>query len=104
MQYDVYKNRNPASNQRFPFLLDVQAGLLEELDTRVVVPLAAEALFAGKTLTRLMPFVEIQDTQHVAVIPQLAGIARRELGDRVGNLGAAREEIIAALDLLLTGV
>lgn len=104
MQYDVYKNRNAASKKRFPFLLDVQAGLMEELDTRVVVPLASKELFAGKILTRLMPLLEIVGMELVAVTPQMAGIAKRELGECVGNLGLARQEIIAALDLLFTGV
>ncbi|MEW6282706.1 MAG: CcdB family protein [Candidatus Eremiobacterota bacterium] len=104
MQYDVYRNRNPASNKRFPYLLEVQAALLEGLDTRVVVPLAAREQFAGKILTRLMPLLQIKGKELVAVTPQMAGIAKRELGDCVGNLGLARQEIIAALDFLLTGV
>lgn len=104
MQYDVYKNRNASSNKRFPFLLDVQAELLEELDTRVVIPLAAREQFAGKILTRLMPLFKIKGKELVAVTPQMAGIAKRDLGDRVDNLGLARQEIIAALDFLFTGV
>lgn len=104
MQYDVYKNRNAANNKRYPFLLDVQAELLEGLDTRVVVPLAARELFAGKILTRLMPLFKLKGKELVAVTPQMAGIAKRDLGDCVGNLGQARQEIIAALDFLLTGV
>jgi toxin CcdB len=36
--------------------------------------------------------------------PQLAGIARSELGTAVGNIADQRSAIIAALDLLITGV
>ena len=44
-QFDVYRNENPGTCEEFPFLVDVQAELLEELATRVVVPLAkSEAL------------------------------------------------------------
>lgn len=39
MQFDVYENENPASRQRFPYLLDVQAELLDSLGTRVIIPL-----------------------------------------------------------------
>lgn len=42
-QFDVHRNRNPASRGRFPLLLDVQADLLESLGTRVVVSLAPAA-------------------------------------------------------------
>ena len=104
MRYDIYKNQNAASKKTFPFLLDVQAELLEDLDTRVVVPLAPKELFAGKILTQLMPVLDIKGKEHVSVTPLMAGIAKRELGGCVGNLATARQEIIAALDLLFTGV
>ena len=104
MQFDVYRNHNAVSKKRFPFLLDVQAGLLEDLDTRVVVPLAAKELFAGKILTHLMPVFKVKGKDHVAVTPQMAVIAKRELGSCVGNLAEARHEIIAALDFLFAGV
>lgn len=73
MQFDVYRNHNAVSKKRFPSLLDVQAGLLEDLDTRVVVPLAAKELFAGKTVTHLMPVFKFKGKDHVAVTPQMAG-------------------------------
>ncbi|MGH8711698.1 MAG: CcdB family protein, partial [Burkholderiales bacterium] len=38
-QFDVYRNANPATRARIPYLLDVQSDLLEPLTTRVVVPL-----------------------------------------------------------------
>lgn len=103
MQFDVYKNQNPASRERFPFVLDVQADLLDGLETRVVVPLAPRDFFEGKTLTRLMPVVEIQGQEYFAITPQISGIAKRELGRCVANLASARADFVSALDLLLTG-
>ncbi|MBF0624034.1 MAG: CcdB family protein [Magnetococcales bacterium] len=35
--------------------------------------------------------------------PELAGIHRRQLGARVDSLAQARDEIVAARDLLITG-
>lgn len=44
-QFDVFENPNKATNQAIPYLLDVQADLLDSLSTRVVVPfLAASAM------------------------------------------------------------
>ena len=37
------------------------------------------------------------------MVPELAGIPRRELGPVSGELGSARVEILQAIDLLLTG-
>ena len=103
MQLDVFKNDNPGSRERFPYLLDVQADLLQDLETRVVVPLAPEAAFAGKALKGLMPLVQVKGEPYVVVTPQLAAIARRALGAKIANLGEFRTDLTAALDLLFTG-
>lgn len=104
MPFDVYTNPNPAARQRFPYLLDVQADLLETLETRVVVPLAPREACAEATLTRLMPVLEVEGQELIAFTPQIAAIPRSRLGGHVGNVAGARSEITAALDLLLTGV
>ena len=36
--------------------------------------------------------------------PELAGVERRILGEKVGNLANHRQAIIGALDLLFTGI
>lgn len=104
MQFDVFQNKNPKSQQRVPYLMDIQDELLDSLDTRVVVPLIPEQNSRGFVVGGLMPSLEIKGKFYLAMIPQLAGIARRELGPCVGNISQARAEIIAALDLLFTGV
>ena len=40
-QFDVFENPNKETNQVVPYLLDVQADLLDTLSTRIVVPLVA---------------------------------------------------------------
>lgn len=51
-QFDVYINPNTATRKVIPYLLDVQADLLDTLTTRVVVPLikAEEMGLAAKHL------------------------------------------------------
>lgn len=102
-QFDVYRNVNPATRTAIPYLLDVQADLLDSLVTRVVVPLvlAAEMSAAAKVLN---PQFTVNDAVVVMSTAELAGIARRSLGDKVDSLAGQRDEIIAALDLLFTGI
>jgi toxin CcdB len=38
-QFAVYRNKSPRSKSTYPFLVDVQSDLLDELQTRVVIPL-----------------------------------------------------------------
>jgi toxin CcdB len=104
VQFDVHRNTNSSTKMRYPYLLDVQADLLSSLGTRVVVPLTLEKESKDMILTQLMPVFLIRGKKYVAVTPQMAGIARRELGDQIENLTEFRTEILAALDMLLTGV
>ncbi len=99
----VHKNKNGRSKAHIPFLLDIQSDVLEDLATRVVVPLHLRKSLAFKPMTRLMPEFEIDGHRVVMLTPQLAGISRRELGAQVATLSAHRGEILAALDLLVTG-
>jgi toxin CcdB len=103
-QFDVYRNRNAASRSRFPYLLDVQADILESLATRVVVPLAPAASARAKAVDVLMPRVKVDGKEFIAVVPQLAGISAAELGPRVTSVASDRAAFIAALDLLVTGI
>lgn len=101
-QFTVYRNTNPRTEDRFPFLLDVQADLLSDLGTRVVVPLA-RASAARKPIDRLTPIVEVAGEPYMLVTPQLAGIGVNEVGPAVSTLAPQRAEILGALDFLITG-
>ena len=103
-QFVVYKNRNAATRGRFPLLLDVQSDLLEPLSTRVVVPLSPVAAARDVVMKQLAPVLTFDGKQYVMLTPQLAGISTRELGQPIGSLVEERVTIIAALDLLITGI
>lgn len=102
-QFDVYLNPNKATCKAIPYLLDVQTDLLDTLVTRVVVPLmlADEMGLAAKHLN---PQFKIKGVAVVMSTAELAGISSRSLGDKVVSLKSKRDEIIAALDLLFTGI
>lgn len=102
-QFTVYRNKNPKSKAYIPFLLDVQSDLLGDLSTRVVVPLFSKT-HSPKPFTRLTPELELEDQTLVLMTPQLAGISLKDLGEPAGSLAQHRTDIIAALDLLFTGI
>ncbi|WP_026840381.1 CcdB family protein [Citrifermentans bremense] len=101
-QFDVYRNGNPRTRDKIPYLLDVQAELLASLATRVVVPLFTVSAM-GKPVRHLTPRFSIENRDVVMSTAQLAGIDQQVLGEKVGSLAERREEIIAALDFLFTG-
>lgn len=103
-QFAVYKNKNPKSKGAFPYLVDIQADLLSNLQTRVVAPLTKLTALRKKPIKDLTPIVQIDGSQYLVLIPQLAGIPLSELGQPVANLSAHREVFVEAIDFLITGV
>jgi toxin CcdB len=103
-QFDVHRNPNAATRARIPYLLDVQSDLLDPLATRVVVPLCKPEVLSGKPAERLNPAFEIEGRRLLMLTPELAGVSRKALGERVANLAPERAAIIAAIDLVLTGI
>lgn len=103
-QFAAHRNANPATCQAVPYLLDIQNDLLEDLTTRVVVPLQPAQAMQGRRLDQLMPVLHVDGQPFVMVPPQLAGVPRRVLGEVVADLAPQRDEIIAALDFLVVGI
>ena len=101
-QFDIYRNPNPETNLAIPFLLDMQSDLLEPLNTRVVAPLIIHSEAKHKA-TILNPCFEIEGQSVFLSTPELAGIPSMTLGRSVGSLAQHRDQIIATLDLLVTG-
>lgn len=101
-QFDVYLNTNPETSNAIPFLLDVQANLLESLSTRLVIPLV-RASEMGRVMQKLNLRARVGTVEVVLSVPELAGVPASILGSKAGNLRDMRDEIIAAIDFLLTG-
>ena len=102
-QFSVYRNRNPKTKADIPYLLDVQTDLLSDLATRTVVPLYLKRASGVKSFIRLTPEFTIEGRKCVLMTPELAGIPVKALGEPISELGGHRIEIVAALDLLITG-
>ena len=102
-QFDVYRNTAP-SKSRVPYLLDVQADLLGVLATRVVIPLVKRAAVGDRVIRHLHVEVVVKGQRLIAVTSELAGIATKSLGARVGSLAGMRSEIVRALDVITSGV
>lgn len=102
-QFAVHRNPNAATKGLYPLLLDVQSDIMPDLGTRVVVPLRPAGSKA-RLIDTLMPVVSVDGKPYALITPQLAGIPRAQLGVKVADLPQYREAIIAALDLLVTGI
>ena len=79
-RFAVYQNRNLRSSASFPLLVDVQSEVLQDLETRVVIPLARAASFTDFPLRYVMPSVEVEGKKYLLMTPQLTGLSRVLLG------------------------
>jgi toxin CcdB len=98
-QFDVYENINESSKENIPYLLDIQNDILKNLSSRVVVPLVINA----KRAKILNPKFDIEDIQVTMSTSELASLSINNIGTKVCSLKNKREEIINAVDFLITG-
>jgi toxin CcdB len=102
MQCDVHRNTDDASGE-IPFLLDIQANLLGDLQTRVVVPLIRAGSF-GRRATRLHPRFTIDGQDVVMATHLVAAVRKQGLGGVVASLRNERDIVLNAIDVLWSGV
>ncbi len=100
-QFDVYINKSPKSRKEIPYLLDVQSDLLSSLDSRVVVPLVKKTLMTP--IKYLNPIFKVEDCEVILSTSEISGIPLSVLDKKVTSFKDKRNEIIAALDFLITG-
>ena len=97
-RFDVYRNPDGSG-----YLLDVQAPLLSDLNTRVVVPLIPLA-DAPRPARHLNPLFAFGMEEVVMVTQFLAAVPRTLLTMPAGNLAHRSPEIVDALDFLISGI
>lgn len=102
-QYAVYRNQNLMSRRVYPLLVDVQAELFEGLQTCVVVPLTQAATVSEFPLAYLTPVLVFEGETYVLMTPQVAGVARADLGPHAGSLADQERPISSALEFLFRG-
>jgi toxin CcdB len=101
-QFDIAVNPFPRSRSRQPYLLVLQSDLLaKSLDTTVVAPLEPAA--AGTFADRLNPHIEIDGQSYALIAQEIVTVRKGVLGTPHASAAGARDQIIAALDLLFTG-
>ncbi|MGY5797111.1 CcdB family protein [Rheinheimera faecalis] len=103
-QFDVYANPSSHSKAHYPYLVDIQSAVLTDLATRIVIPLGRSSAFGGESMKRLTPMLSFDGEELLLLTPQIASVPEKQLRKPVGSLAHFREQIIAALDLAITGV
>ena len=103
-QFDVYQNPSAASRKAYPYILDVQHSVIDELSTRIVIPLGRLSDFKNEQMRTLSPIVENDGEKLVLLTSQITSIPVRLLKKPVGSLHDSRAEILAGIDFAVTAI
>lgn len=99
-RFDVYRFDSSTA----PLVVDVQSELLDDLASRVVVPLVPVRKATKEVLPRLKPMIVVDGQDYILMTTDLAALPHARLGSRVANIGTAhRDDITNALDFLFFG-
>ena len=102
-QFDVYVNPQPESRRFVPYIVDVQSQLIDQLTTRLVMPLSRVGTQQGSLPVNLCPVVEVAG-EALSLMPQLAApFPARLLKKPVLSLAHRAAEVTGAMDAVLSG-
>jgi len=104
MQFDVYENPSARMRDHYPCVVDVQSNLLSSLATRMVVPLAVTSLAANELPHRLCPVFKVGRKSLMLVPFEAAPLDKRHLKTVLASIRERANDIIAAMDAVMSGV
>jgi len=103
-QFDVYVNPSVKTKGEFPYIVDIQQPLLEDIATRIVIPLGKVEKFKNESMKNLTPEIKFDNEKLLLLVPQIASMPKKLLKEPIGTLAHFRDEIISALDFAITGI
>jgi toxin CcdB len=101
-QFDVYRNPIVADRGFAPYLVNLQSDLFSDRTSVVVAPLVDVSVL--QPTPRLNPVFVIEDRKVMLSIVDLAAAPKRVFKKTIANLEDRRDDFIAAIDLLFTGI
>jgi toxin CcdB len=98
-RFDLYR----VNSRRIPLMVDVQAELLGDLASRVVIPLRVVEQAEEPPLPRLKPVLVIGGQPYLLLTTDIGAQPVHWLGKPVGNIKEHRDMITSAMDFLFQG-
>ncbi|MGT8856035.1 CcdB family protein [Enterobacter sp. 186315] len=102
-QFDVYRNPSIATRDNLPYYMIVQDDCYNDLSTRVIIPFMRNHKLP-LWHSHLAPKINIDFETLLIYSPMVTNLNTAKISnkDYVCNLRGARQDVIAAMDCLLT--
>lgn len=98
-RFDVYQYEG----RDFNLVLDLQANILSDLETRIVIPLYPVNDFKQEIQETFRPVLVIENKRYILMTTSLATILVKNLGTQIANIGDEHYKIMNAVDFLFQG-
>lgn len=102
-QFDVYRNPNPNGRTTAPYVVALQSDFLDLLPSRWVAPLKLSKSIARR-VEGLMPEVEVDGKKFTIFMYESGAVPVQSLGNKIASLDGHRDELIRAVDILVSGI
>ncbi len=103
-QFTVYLNEDDSSNGTYPYVIDTQNALLDDLNSRLVIPLSKQSSLNNISAKKLCPVLQINNDSFVLLTHQMTTVPKSILKTKVIPLESYRYEITDAIDFLISGI
>lgn len=104
MQFDIYVNTDKDTNKTYPYFMDVQSDLLDTLNSRVVIPLTPAKDSRKDFPKTLCPRIKVRNKSFALLTHQITSVPLSLLKEKAASAESTRNEIIAAIDFVVTGI
>jgi len=103
-QFTIYLNEDDSSNDTYPYFIDIQNSLLDDLNSRLVIPLSKQSSLDNNSAKKLCPVLQINNDDFVLLTHQMTTVPKSILKTEVISLENYRYEITDAIDFIITGI
>lgn len=83
-------------------VLDLQADLLDDVETCVVAPLVLAKTVQAR-IAKLSPTISFEGREYIVWVPQMTAVPRKLLSVPLADVSDRRDAIVAATDFLFQG-
>ncbi len=101
-QFDVFINPDASDTKHRPFVVVLQSDLVSGITATIVAPLVRRQSIVGAQ--RLNPLLVVDGEELWLATHELFALDRRKLRNKIVSLVEYRHQIIAAIDMLFTGI
>lgn len=104
-QYTVYRNKSLKSKEQYPYFIDIQNELLNDIDSRVIIPIT-QLSYKNSQVEILTPVIEIDNQKYVVMTKSITVVAKNKL--RTADIVCIKPEIhtaiVSAMDMIISGI